>query len=101
MIPYLALQLKGLGIIVSQTSDGSVSSTAAVWIGAFVLSVYVVASGIHGSAWTAAIKDVLTLSVVDLHRALPADPLLRLDRRDVPSRGGGQARASPRSRATS
>jgi SSS family solute:Na+ symporter len=35
-----------------------------VWLGAFVLSLYVVASGIHGSAWTAAIKDVLTLSVV-------------------------------------
>jgi Na+(H+)/acetate symporter ActP len=35
-----------------------------VWIGALVLSMYVVASGIHGSAWTAAIKDVLTLSVV-------------------------------------
>src|SRR3954447_23238615 len=64
MIPYLALQLKGLGIIVSQTSGGSVSSTAAGWFGAVVLSTYVVASGIHGSAWTAAIKDLLTLSVV-------------------------------------
>src|SRR4051812_10253055 len=61
MIPYLALQLKGLGIIVNATSSGTVSSTAAVWLGALVLSVYVVASGIHGSAWTAAIKDVLTL----------------------------------------
>ena len=64
MIPYLALQLKGLGIIVSQTSGEAISSTAAVWIGAVVLSLYVVASGIHGSAWTAAIKDVLTLTVV-------------------------------------
>src|SRR3954467_13442526 len=64
MIPYLSLQLKGLGIIVSQTSYGAISSTAAIWLGALVLSVYVVASGIHGSAWTAAIKDVLTLSVV-------------------------------------
>src|SRR3954468_20069367 len=64
MIPYLALQLKGLGIIVSQTSYGSISSTAAIWLGAVVLSLYVVASGIHGSAWTAAIKDVVTLSVV-------------------------------------
>jgi solute:Na+ symporter, SSS family len=63
MIPYLALQLKGLGIIVSEAS-GTVSSTAAVWIGALVLSVYVVASGIHGSAWTACVKDVLTLAVV-------------------------------------
>jgi solute:Na+ symporter, SSS family len=50
MIPYLALQLKGLGIIVSSTSSGSISSTAAVWIGAVVLSSYVVASGVHGSA---------------------------------------------------
>src|SRR3954452_1535658 len=64
MIPYLALQLKGLGIIVNQTSSGTVSSTAAVWMGAVALSLYVGASGIHGSAWTAAIKDVLTLSVV-------------------------------------
>ena len=64
MIPYLALQLKGLGIIVSATSSGTISATAAVWMGALVLSLYVVASGIHGSAWTAAIKDVLTLSVV-------------------------------------
>src|SRR4051794_8491075 len=64
MIPYLALQLKGLGIIVNATSSGTVSSTAAVWLGALVLSVYVVASGIHGSAWTAAVNDVLTLSVV-------------------------------------
>jgi SSS family solute:Na+ symporter len=64
MIPYLALQLKGLGIIVSETSYGSISSTAAIWMGAFALSVYVAASGIRGSAWTATIKDVLTLSIV-------------------------------------
>jgi SSS family solute:Na+ symporter len=64
MIPYLALQLKGLGIIVSATSYGTISATAAVWIGALALSIYVAASGIRGSAWTAAVKDVLTLSVV-------------------------------------
>jgi SSS family solute:Na+ symporter len=64
MIPYLALQLKGLGIIVDATSYGSISSTAAVWIGAVVLSLYVVASGIRGSAWTACVKDLLTLAVV-------------------------------------
>src|SRR3954454_9581001 len=64
MIPYLALQLKGLGIIVNATSSGTVSSTAAVWLRALVLAVFIVASGIHRAAWTAAIKDVLTLSVV-------------------------------------
>jgi SSS family solute:Na+ symporter len=64
MVPYLALQLKGLGIIVSQTSYGTVSSTAAIWIGAVTLSLYVAAAGIRGSAWSATVKDVLTLSVV-------------------------------------
>jgi SSS family solute:Na+ symporter len=64
MIPYLALQLKGLGIIVEQTSYGTISSTPAIWMGALALSVYVAASGIRGSAWTAAIKDILTLSIV-------------------------------------
>src|SRR4051794_9907966 len=64
MIPYLALQLKGLGIIVEQTSYGTIGSTAAIWMGALALSVYVAASGIRGSAWTAVVKDVLTLSIV-------------------------------------
>src|SRR4051794_15482940 len=64
MIPYLALQLKGLGIIVSQTSYGAISSTPAIWVGALALSLYVAAAGIRGSAWSAAIKDILTLSVV-------------------------------------
>jgi SSS family solute:Na+ symporter len=64
MIPYLALQLKGLGIIVEQTSYGTIGSTPAIWMGAVALSVYVAASGIRGSAWTACVKDVLTLSIV-------------------------------------
>src|SRR3954470_6183654 len=64
MIPYLALQFKGLGEIVSATSYGKLSATPAIWIGAVAMSVYVAASGIRGSAWTAAIKDILTLSIV-------------------------------------
>src|SRR3954454_10573976 len=64
MIPYLALQLKGLGLIVEQTSYGTIGATAAIWMGALALSVYVAASGIRGSAWTAVVKDVLTLSIV-------------------------------------
>ncbi|HEY5220344.1 MAG TPA: sodium:solute symporter [Gemmatimonadaceae bacterium] len=63
LVPYLVLQLKGLGIIVSEASYGRVSSTAAVWVGSAALVVYVVASGVRGSAWTAALKDLLILSV--------------------------------------
>ncbi len=63
MVPYLVLQLKGLGIIVSETSGGAVSVTQAVWLGSAVLVAYVVTSGVHGSAWTAVLKDVLILGV--------------------------------------
>jgi solute:Na+ symporter, SSS family len=64
LIPYLVLQLKGLGIIVSEASAGTISSTAAIWIGVISVTVYVMISGIHGSAWTAVIKDIMILGVV-------------------------------------
>ena len=64
IIPYLVLQLKGLGIIVSEASYGRVSPVIAVWIGAIVITIYVMVSGIHGSAWTAALKDIMILFIV-------------------------------------
>lgn len=64
IIPYLVLQLKGLGIIVSQASYGSISSTLAIWIGAIAVTVYVMVSGLHGSAWTAVIKDIMIFGIV-------------------------------------
>src|SRR5215813_11379730 len=63
LIPYLVLQLKGLGIIVSEASFGSVRPSVAVWAGAIALMIYVVISGVRGSAWTAALKDVMILGV--------------------------------------
>jgi SSS family solute:Na+ symporter len=63
LIPYLVLQLKGLGIIVSETSYGSLSVATAVWISVTALVVYVVISGVHGSAWTAVVKDIMILGV--------------------------------------
>jgi SSS family solute:Na+ symporter len=64
LIPYLVLQLKGLGIIVSEASYGTISPTAAIWIGMLSVTVYVMISGIHGSAWTAVIKDIMILAIV-------------------------------------
>lgn len=63
LVPYLVLQLKGLGIIVSETSYGSVSVTTAVLISIVALVIYVVISGVHGSAWTAVLKDIMILAV--------------------------------------
>jgi len=64
LVPYLVLQLKGLGIIVSESSYGSIAPATAVWAGTAALVVYVVISGVRGSAWTAALKDVMILAVV-------------------------------------
>ena len=64
LVPYMVLQLTGLGIIVSTASYGAISSTTAIWIGAAVVTVYVIVSGVHGSAWTSVLKDILILAVV-------------------------------------
>src|SRR6185295_8295896 len=48
-------------IIVSEASYGRISPTVAVWSGSVALVVYVVISGVRGSAWTAALKDLMIL----------------------------------------
>ncbi len=63
MVPYLVLQLKGLGIIVATASYGVIPSSVAIWLGAGVVTAYVTVSGVHGSAWTAVAKDTLILAV--------------------------------------
>jgi SSS family solute:Na+ symporter len=64
MVPYLAVQFQGLGIIVSEASYGSISSTVAVIVGGAAVTAYVIVSGIHGSAWTSVVKDITVLAVV-------------------------------------
>ena len=64
MVPYLALQFQGLGLIVSEASYGAISATVAAIIGTVAVTVYVIISGIHGSAWTAVFKDIMVLVVV-------------------------------------
>jgi len=63
IVPYLVLQLKGLGIIVSETSYGRISTPTAVLLSVTALVAYVILSGVRGSAWTAVVKDVMILAV--------------------------------------
>ncbi|HEY5087819.1 MAG TPA: sodium:solute symporter family protein, partial [Gemmatimonadaceae bacterium] len=51
LVPYLVLQLKGLGIIVSEASGGFITQAVAVWTCSAALVGYVVVSGVRGSAW--------------------------------------------------
>lgn len=64
MIPVIVVQLKGLGIIVSEASYGAISMSTAVWLGAISLTIYVMISGIHGSAWIAVIKDIMMIIII-------------------------------------
>ncbi len=64
LIPYLVLQLTGLGIIVAAAGYGAIPKDVAIWIGAAIATAYVMVSGIHGSAWTSVLKDILILCVV-------------------------------------
>jgi SSS family solute:Na+ symporter len=64
LIPYLVLQLTGLDIIVTEAGYGAVPRNAAIWIGAAIVTAYVMLSGIRGSAYTAVVKDIVILIVV-------------------------------------
>lgn len=64
LVPYLVLQFKGLAIIVNTTSYGAISREWAIWIGAIAVTIYVMISGVRGSAWTAVLKDAAILIIV-------------------------------------
>jgi solute:Na+ symporter, SSS family len=60
-IPYLQLQITGVGIIVSVASYGGITPRSAM-VGAMVLLVaFVFASGVRAVAWVSVIKDTLML----------------------------------------
>ena len=63
LVPYLVLQFTGLGVIVQAASYGAVPKTLSIIIGASVVMLYVIISGIRGSAWTAIVKDIMIISV--------------------------------------
>ena len=72
IIPYLQLQLTGLGIIVEMASYGGVSKSAAMIISFALVAAFVYSSGLRGAAWISIVKDLLLLfAVVFMGIALP------------------------------
>jgi SSS family solute:Na+ symporter len=59
LIPYLQLQLTGLGIIVSIASFDGIGRTPAMVISVALLAAFVFASGVRAVAWVSVLKDVL------------------------------------------
>ena len=60
-VPYIQLQITGIGIIVSIASFDSISRTAAMVLGVTLLVGFVFAGGVRAVAWVSVIKDTLML----------------------------------------
>src|SRR5450432_380080 len=61
IVPYLQLQLTGLGIIVEVASFGGVGRTTAMLSAFTLVAAFVFFSGVRGVAWVSVLKDVLLL----------------------------------------
>ncbi len=64
IIPYLQLQLTGLGLIVEVASNQAISSQVAIAISFVLTCVFVYTSGIRGTAWVSIIKDIMMIVAV-------------------------------------
>ena len=64
LLPYIQLQIQGMGLVVSAMSYGEIGLKAAFVIG-FVVSVgFVLVSGLRGSAWVSVLKDSLVILTI-------------------------------------
>jgi SSS family solute:Na+ symporter len=64
IIPYLQLQLTGLGLIVEVASNQAISSRLAISISFVLTCVFVYTSGIRGTAWVSIVKDIMMIVAV-------------------------------------
>jgi solute:Na+ symporter, SSS family len=72
LIPYLQLQITGLGIIVNVASFDGIGRTPAMAISVALLAAFVLASGVRAVAWISVLKDVLMLvSAVSIGIGIP------------------------------
>jgi SSS family solute:Na+ symporter len=61
LIPYLQIQLTGLGIIVQVASFDGIGRTPAIVIGVTLIAAFVFAGGIRAVAWVSVLKDFLMI----------------------------------------
>src|SRR5258708_25261800 len=63
-IPYLQLQITGLGIIVSIASFDAIGRTPAMTVSVALIVAFVFASGVRAVAWVSVVKDVMMVFAV-------------------------------------
>jgi solute:Na+ symporter, SSS family len=73
VLPYLQLQITGLGLIVKLVTGDAASGTASMVIGTLLVLAFVLWAGLHGVATTSYFKDAIMLVVLAvLIFAIPA-----------------------------
>ncbi|MEU5213797.1 sodium:solute symporter family protein [Streptomyces sp. NPDC020742] len=61
LLPYIQLQITGMGVVVSTLSYGAISLNWGYFLGFAITTGFVVVSGLRGSAWVSVLKDVLVI----------------------------------------
>lgn len=64
IVPYVALQLSGLQILLRIAGYGAYNATASVCVAFLVLALFVFTAGLRGTAWASVVKDILVLAGV-------------------------------------
>lgn len=63
MVPYVALQMRGAGIVIEQVTDGHVKLWAGAAIAYTVVLIYVWQSGVMGVGWTNVFQGIFMLTI--------------------------------------
>ncbi|GGY52037.1 sodium:solute symporter [Streptomyces tanashiensis] len=61
LLPYIQLQITGMGVVVSTVSYGRIGLDLAYFLAFAVTTGFVVVSGLRGSAWVSVMKDLLVI----------------------------------------
>ncbi|MFI8517208.1 sodium:solute symporter [Streptomyces sp. NPDC085481] len=61
LLPYIQLQITGMGVVVSTVSYGRIGLDLAYFLAFAVTTGFVVVSGLRGSAWVSVLKDSLVI----------------------------------------
>ena len=64
IIPYVALQLTGIQILLTLAGYGTINASAAAAIAFAAITLFVFTAGLRGTAWASIIKDTLVLGAV-------------------------------------
>ncbi|HEX3671225.1 MAG TPA: sodium:solute symporter family protein [Candidatus Cybelea sp.] len=64
IVPYVALQLSGLQILLRIAGYGAYNATVSVCVAFLVLALFVFSSGLRGTAWASIVKDLFVLGAV-------------------------------------